>query len=402
MMQTNQTLHNSKLADKTFIVGGAIRDSKLNQPVNDIDFVVTASEAEFRNCFPNAELVGNDFPVFLIEGDEVALSRTERSNGDGYGAFELTGVGVSIEEDLKRRDFTINAMAMNIVTGEIVDPLNGLDDLKNGVIRITHNDSFDDDPVRILRALRFATRFGFELDAATKQQAQLASKELKHVTKERIVLELTKVWKQATKPSNFFRAALNSGALANMFPVLAQLDTVPAGPSKFHGDDTAFDHTMKTVDRAKQLNASFHVFAALLFHDAGKAFTDPKLLPHHWDHEDRSFDFVTTFLKDHKFTKRVNEFVPKAAKLHMKAHNVTTMNAKSLVKFANDLGRRDFDDMMTVFECDHSLNTAQQHVFNVLRAMLFDLDLSSVADVAPRLRAQRAHQLRVAFVKNNR
>ena len=148
----NLTLLHSALAHKTYVVGGAVRDEFLGHTITDFDYVVEATEAEFRSVFPNAEMVGIDFPVFLIDGDEVALTRTERSNGKGYGAFEVTGVGVPIEDDLKRRDFTINAMARNIVTGKLVDPLNGRVDLATGTLRTTHDKSFKDDPVRILRA----------------------------------------------------------------------------------------------------------------------------------------------------------------------------------------------------------------------------------------------------------
>lgn len=402
MIKTNTTLLNSPLASKTFIVGGAIRDHILNKPVNDIDYVVTVSNEEFLIHFPNAEMVGNDFPVYLIDGDEVALSRTERSNGEGYCAFELTGVGVSIEEDLSRRDFTINAMAMNIVTKLIVDPLNGQSDITTKTIRTTHSNSFNEDPVRILRACRFAARLGFNLEATTATQAQEASTALRHVTKERIVLELEKIWKQDTAPSSFFRVALANGVLGEMLPEVALLNTVPAGPVEHHGDATAFDHTMNTVDRAKELNAPFHVFVAMLFHDIGKVFTNKELLPRHWDHEKRSEEFVTAFLNAHKFSKRVNEFVPKAAKLHMKAHHVTNMNPTRLAKFALQLGRRDFDDMLTVFDSDHALTVDQRRVFSVARHVLFDLDMSSVADVRPDLRKDKAHQLRVDFIKNNR
>lgn len=398
-MNTNQTLFNSPLAPKTYVVGGAVRDMLLKQPVNDIDYVVTVSEEEFLTHFPNAEMVGVDFPVFLIDGDEVALSRTEQSNGDGYGAFELTGVGVSIEDDLKRRDFTINAMAMNIVTNEIVDPFNGAQDMQNKVIKVTHDESFLDDPVRILRAFRFATRFEFALCDDTVAQAKEFAFNLQHVTKERIVLELEKVWKQSTKPSHFFRQALKAGALSELLPALAKLDTVPAGPVEHHGTNTAFDHTMETVDRAKQMDAPFHVFVAMVFHDIGKAFTDPGLLPHHFKHEKKSEAFALDFFADHKFSKRVNEFVPKAVALHMKRLSMLDMTPKRLVKFAMEIGRRDFADMLTVFAADHPLSAKEHEVLAVLRNVLFNLDLSVVATVPAKERANKAHQLRVEFVK---
>jgi len=400
MLTLNQKILNSPLAEKTYVVGGAIRDLNLKQPVNDIDYVVTVSQEEFLQHFPNVEMVGQDFPVFLIDGDEVALSRTERSTGSGYGTFELTGVGVSIEEDLSRRDFTINAVAMNVVTKEIVDPFNGLADLSKGRITVTHSESFKDDPVRILRAFRFASRFGFRIEDDTLTQAMKFGEELKFVTKERIVLELEKVWKQSEKPSSFFRAASKTGLLDELIPNFGKMEAVPAGPVEFHGKNTAFDHTMETIDRAKAAGAPFHVFVAMIFHDFGKAFTDPEILPKHFGHEDRSAELAEEFLFKHRFSKRVKEFVPKAAKLHMKAHRVTEMSARKLAKFAIAIGRRDFEDFIIVAEADHPFSEKERKVVDIMREIVFNTDMSEVATVPPNQRAQKAHQLRVSRIKH--
>lgn len=399
MIKINETVKNSPLAYKTYVVGGALRDYNLDQPINDVDYVITASQEEFQKYFPDAQMVGTSFPVYLIEGEEVALSRTERSNGNGYGNFELTGVGVSIEEDLQRRDFTINAIAMNILTGEIIDPFNGLEDLKQGIIRTTYEDSFKDDPVRILRAARFASRFNFQIEFNTFNQATQHQGELEHVTKERIVLELSKVWKQANEPSSYFRELLRQEIIDRIIPGFSKLDQIPAGPVEYHGNDTAFEHVMQTIDRAKELDAPFHVFIAMLFHDFGKAFTDAKLLPAHHNHENVSADLAEEFLANHKFTKRVKEFVPKAAKLHMKGHRVTDMQPRKLVKFAVEIGTRDFADMKTVVECDHPLNKEENFVFDKMEEMLYNTDFSELQNVAPKARKDKAHQIRVSNLK---
>ena len=399
MRTTNKTLLNSKLADRTFLVGGAVRDFHLNLPVEDMDYVVTASQEEFVKHFPDAKMVGNSFPVYLIEGEEVALSRTERSTGVGYGNFELTGVGVSIEEDLARRDFTINAMAMNIVTGELVDPFFGLKDLENGLIRTTYKDSFKDDPVRILRAFRFAARYDFEMNLETENQIKSFKGELQYVTKERIVLELTKVWKQAKHPSNYFGELLRLETIDLILEGFSKLNTVPAGPTEHHSNLTAFEHTMEVIDRVKELDGNFHQGMAALFHDIGKAFTDEEILPHHFGHEDESEKFSVDFFENHKFSKRVNEFVPKVSKFHMKAHAVEEMSARKLAKLTLDLGRRDFDEMLLVFDADHKLNEKTKKRFDFMRELLFNTDFSELKDVPPKQRAQRAHQLRVSKFK---
>jgi len=400
MLTINKKILDSPFADKTFVVGGAVRDLHLNQPVNDIDYVVTVSEEEFLSHFTDAETVGNDFPVFLIDGDEVALSRTERSTGSGYGTFELTGLGVSIEDDLLRRDFTFNAVAVNVVTKEIVDPFNGLEDLDQGRIVVTHTNSFKDDPVRILRALRFASRFNFDLDLNTRLQADKFKGELKHVTKERVVLELNKVWKQSRKPSIFFRKANELGIIDEIFPEFSKLNKVPGGPLKFHGSDTAFDHTMKTIDRAKELDAPFHVFMAMVFHDFGKAFTEKELLPQHFGHEDRSEKIATDFLENHRFSKRVKEFVPKAAKLHMKGHRVEEMKPRKLAKFIVDIGKRDFQDMKLVFQSDHPFSEKEEKIFDILEQVLNNTNFEELATVPPKRRKEKAHQIRVSNIKH--
>lgn len=398
-MKTNQTLLNSPLAEKTFLVGGAVRDLHLNLPVEDFDYVITVSQKEFTEHFPNAEMVGNSFPVYLIEGEEVALSRTEKSTGNGYGNFELTGLGVPIEEDLNRRDFTINAVAMNIVTGEIVDPFNGLEDLKNGIIRTTYENSFKDDPVRILRAFRFAARYDFEMSTETENQIITFKGALEYVTKERIVLEFTKIWKQVEYPSSYFRELLRFETINLILPKFSKLNTVPAGPMEHHGYLTAFDHTMEVVDRTKLAGGEFHQGMAALFHDIGKAFTDINVLPHHYGHEKISEEYTQKFFKDHKFSKRVNEFVPKVAKFHMRAHIINEMSARKLAKFTTDLGRRDFEEMMLVFNADHKFTENIQNMFDFMKEVLYNTDFRELNNVPSNQRFQKAHQIRVGRFK---
>ncbi len=399
MINTNKTLLNSPLANKTYLVGGAVRDHKLGLEVQDMDYVVTVSQDEFTRHFPNAKMVGNSFPVYLIDGDEVALSRTERSIGSGYGNFELTGVGVPIEEDLGRRDFTINAMAINIVTNKIIDPFGGDNDLKRGLIRTTYRESFKDDPVRILRAIRFASRYNFNLSPLTMALMHSNKEELIHVTKERIVLEFRKVWAETTKPSTYFHRFQALRILDKIIPGLEKLDNVPAGPSQYHGNLTAFEHTLEVLDRTKLAGGEFHQGMAALFHDAGKAFTEPNVLPHHFKHEKRSKDFALEFFGDHKFSKRVNEFVPKVAEFHMKAHRVKDMSARRLAKLTLELGKRDLEEMVLVFNADHEFDNETNKVFDFMREVLYNTNFETLKDVPSNQRQQRAHQIRVAKFK---
>jgi tRNA nucleotidyltransferase (CCA-adding enzyme) len=392
-------IERSKLADRTYFVGGCVRDELMEYDCEDIDYVVEATEEEFRKEFPVAPLVGRDFPVFLIEGDEVALTRIERSTGKGYGDFAVEKVGVSIIEDLGRRDFTINAIARNCATREIVDPFNGIDHIKKGIIKACFENTFVEDPVRILRAARFAARFHFKIDAQTLEMMHDSAGMLIHVTKERIALEFEKVYKQAVQPSRFFKILENVGALHHIFPSLANLAHVPAGPVEWHGRHTAFDHTMEAIDRASHHQAPFHVFMAVLCHDLGKGITPAEFLPRHPGHEENSEQLANEWLSKQRFSKRVNEFVPKFASLHMKAHWSIEMSARKLVKFAKNIGRRDFEDVQLASRCDREFTAEEFAVFEMIKQVLFHTDLKFLADVPVKQRAQRGHQAMVTHMK---
>lgn len=264
-----------QLQSKAFRVGGNVRDEFLGLPCSDEDYVVEATEEQFRAVFPDAPFVGKDFPVFLVDGEDTALTRTEKSTGSGYGDFELDKVGVSIEEDLGRRDFTINSMARRMDDDSLVDPFNGAEDLANGILRTVFSQAFEEDPVRILRGARLAARFGFKFEEQTFGLMYAAAPLLTFVTKERIALEFEKMYKSAEKPSVFFRHLANLDALKHIVAPLDALRFVPAGPVQYHGKKTGFAHTMEVIDRCKANGYSFKVFMGALAHDFGKATTVP-------------------------------------------------------------------------------------------------------------------------------
>ena len=354
------TVFNSKekpmfreLTEKTYAVGGSVRDELLGKDVNDFDFVVESTKEKFEKVFPEAPLVGNHFPVYLVDGHEVALSRTETSTGKGYNDFAVDAVGVRIEEDLGRRDFTINSIAKNH-KGEIVDPFGGVEDLNKGVLRTVFESAFEEDPVRILRGARFAARFGFELEDNTKALMAKAAPKLVNVTKERIVKELEKLWESTSTPSVFFEVLSEIGALEFMFEDLERLNTVPAGPSKWHLGKTAFGHTMFAVNTAKSFDAPFHVFVAVLFHDLGKGTTPEEMLPHHYKHELRSMDLVTALMAEHRFDKKSKEFAILFAREHMRMNIIEDLTAKKLVKYLTGIPKHFHADFLLAAKSDTS------------------------------------------------
>lgn len=351
---------------KLYIVGGCVRDSIMGVEPKDIDYCFAGSEQELKALFPEANMVGVSFPVYMVDGCEVALTRTEESTGDSYGDFEVTNVGVSIEDDLNRRDFTMNQMAINTVTGELVDPTNGSKDIENGIIRTTNKDAFKDDPVRILRALRFATTFDFNIDTDTFDLMKKEVARLKFVTKERIVLELEKMYKGARRPSHFFYLLSKMNGLDVLSPVLTKMHDVPAGPEQFHGKNTVFQHTMEVVDRVKKQNGSFSAFVAALTHDFGKVFTPDHVLPHHYGHENTGIASAKEFINDHRFDAFTNSMVLVGMKNHMKAHFIDKMKPINVVRFVKGVPKHMVDDFLTLVFSDHPPTTEEREKFKTL------------------------------------
>jgi tRNA nucleotidyltransferase (CCA-adding enzyme) len=226
--------------------------------------------------------------------------------------------------------------------------------LKNGLLRTVFKVAFEEDPVRILRGARFAARFGFEIESETKELMKLAAPKLAHVTKERIVKELEKVWESSKTPSVFFEVLSEIGALKFVFEDLERLTTVTAGPSQYHLGKTAFGHTMFAVDTAKSLDAPFHVFIGVLFHDLGKGTTPEDVLPNHYKHELRSFDLVSVLMENHRFDKKTKEFSILFAEKHMRMNIIESLTARKLVKYLTNIPKHFHMDFLVAAKSDTS------------------------------------------------
>lgn len=263
-----------RLGGKLFLVGGAVRDKVLGKRPKDLDFVITGVKLE---DVPFDKVAGKDFPVFLVEVDgqvvEVAMARTEKKVAQGYHGFEFhTDPSITIQEDLRRRDLTINAMAIDVVTGELIDPFGGQADLKAGVLRHT-SEAFAEDPLRVFRVARFAAQLGFKVAPETRELMLRLRPELPALTPERVWDELRKAL-VARHPDRFFREL--DGLLDVHFPEVEALKV----PDKHDG--TAFEHTMKVLPKGRNLQERF----ALLVHDLGKGLSpDPPVHHGHQGHE---------------------------------------------------------------------------------------------------------------------
>ncbi|MFA6198931.1 MAG: multifunctional CCA addition/repair protein [Bacteroidales bacterium] len=314
-------------------VGGAVRDSVLGLPVNDVDYVVVnSSESELlANGFSK---VGADFPVFLHPEtrEEYALPRIERSTGNGYNDFEVITKDVTLEMDLGRRDLTINAMARWVEDKNIIfDPFNGLQDLENGILRHT-TIAFVEDPVRVLRIARFAARFGFTIADETKELISEMINEgmLNSLTAERIWKEFEKVLK-LDKPWIFFETLDDLGALEVLFPELWLLKG-QTQPEQWHPEGDAFVHTMLVLQEAVNATDDIVTRFATLVHDFGKGLTKKEDLPKHHGHESAGVPLVEYFCDRLKTPTEFKKVGVMTSREHLNIHNWNKLNPKTVVK----------------------------------------------------------------------
>ncbi|MCL2875338.1 MAG: multifunctional CCA addition/repair protein [Betaproteobacteria bacterium] len=311
-----------------YVVGGAVRDALLGLPVKDRDWVVVGETVETmleRGFRP----VGRDFPVFLHPEthEEYALARTERKSGRGYTGFVCyTTPDVTLEEDLSRRDLTINAIARE-PEGALVDPYGGARDLEAKVLRHV-GPAFAEDPLRVLRVARFAARlpeFSLAPETLALMRAMSGGGELDHLTPERVWKELSRGLMEA-RPSRMFRVLRECGALVRILPEVDRLFGVPQQPA-WHPEIDTGEHTMLVIDHAAQAGHGLEIRWACLLHDLGKGETPADILPHHYEHEIRSAplaeqiserlrapascrDFAVLFAREHGKFKRIGEMRP--------------------------------------------------------------------------------------------
>ena len=317
---------------KTYCVGGAVRDRLLGLPVKDHDWVVVGSTPEVMEA-QGFQPVGRDFPVFLHPKthEEYALARTERKTSRGYKGFAVYAApDVTLEQDLQRRDFTVNAMAEDS-EGNLIDLHHGRDDLRAGVLRHVSS-AFNEDPVRILRAARFAARFGFSIapETLTLMRDMVSNGEVDALVAERVWQELARGLMER-KPSRFFETLRSCGALVRIMPEVDALFGVPQ-PAKHHPEIDCGIHTMMVVDDAAQHDYPLEVRFAALTHDLGKATTPQDILPRHTGHELRSVELVRTLAERLRATCECRELALLAARYHGDIHRALELRADTIVR----------------------------------------------------------------------
>ncbi|WP_043751214.1 multifunctional CCA addition/repair protein [Imhoffiella purpurea] len=403
---------------RTYLVGGAVRDGLLGRPVHERDYIVVGATAD-EMLARGFQQVGKDFPVFLHPQtkDEYALARTERKTAPGYHGFQVhADPGVTLEQDLLRRDLTINALARD-ADGSIVDPYGGLADLQARVLRHV-SPAFAEDPVRILRLARFAARFcdlGFTIAQETMDlmRSMVARGEVDALVPERVWQEMSRALGEA-RPSPFFEVLRACGALERLMPELDRLWGVPQ-PERWHPEIDTGVHVMLVVDMAARLTPDLETRFAALCHDLGKGTTPAEILPSHHGHEERGLGLIDDVCERFRIPVRCRELARITSALHGLVHKIDELRAGTVLDLMEraDAFRRPgrFERMLIACEADFrgragyaERDYPQAETLRRLFAAVAEIDVGAVARSAPepRLIPQRIREARIAVIKKAR
>lgn len=327
-----------------YLVGGFVRDRYMGVAAQDRDYAVTgATEEQFLAAKPFNDTftkVGAAFPVYLDStGSEWALARRERKVGQGYHGFEVNfGPDVTIEEDLFRRDLTINSMALKIFddgmtrTVDPIDPFNGMQDIQDKVLRHTST-AFAEDPVRVLRLARFRARFGPEWTVAPETMEMVSIMAKKGVLNE---LTAERVWKELSRAIMepharlFFDTLLECDALHVIFPEVYRLKTALES-RRWHPEGDAYEHTMLVLTQAVRNEFDLETRIACLVHDFGKGLTSRNMLPKHYGHEITGVKVAQEFCDRLTIPSKIRDRAMKTTRFHMHMHKLGTLNSKTFV-----------------------------------------------------------------------
>lgn len=352
-----------------YLVGGAVRDALLGLPIKDKDWVVVGATPE-QLLKQGYSQVGADFPVFLHPDnhDEYALARTERKTAPGYAGFECyAAADVTLEDDLLRRDLTINAMAQDD-QGNIIDPYQGQQDLDKKLLRHV-SPAFAEDPLRVLRIARFSARYqplNFKIAPETQDLMLQMTKdgELTHLVAERVWQETHRSLLEKS-PTTYFEVLQSCGALAVIFPELDALFGVPQ-PEQHHPEIDTGIHTLMCLQQACLLSPKAEVRFATLLHDLGKAFSPQEMLPKHHGHEQKGLAAVKTLCERLKVPKEYLQLALMACEYHTHVHRALELKPSTLLKTlkALDVIRRPerFDDFLLACEADSKGRTGFENI----------------------------------------
>lgn len=323
---------------RLYLVGGAVRDKLFNLEKNDEDYCVVGLDfRKFEELFPNAIKRGKSFLVYDIDGKEFAMARFEYKTGKKHTDFKIiSNNNITIEQDLVRRDITINSMAEDVLTGEIIDPFNGISDFKNGVIKATSS-NFKDDPLRAYRAARFASKFNFDVDENTIKMISELKSDLKYLSPERVFEEFRKAI-NSDYPVNFFEVLKKANVLDVHFEELYKLIGA-IQPIDHHPEGDAYNHTMLAFKMACSITKDEKIRFSALVHDLGKGLTPKEEYPHHYGHDIKGVDEVKKFGKRLRMPKLWIKCGVTSAVEHMKGGIFYRMTPNKQIEFIEKISK---------------------------------------------------------------
>ncbi len=400
----------------TYLVGGAVRDELLGYPFNEKDWVVVgATVADMTHA--GFQQIGKDFPVFLHPDtkEEHALARTERKTAAGYKGFEVHATpDVTLEDDLVRRDLTINAIAKD-ETGKFIDPYNGIADIKNKILRHVSK-AFTEDPVRILRIARFMARYahlGFSVadETLALMKKMVAAGEVDALVPERVWQEMQKALSEKT-PSAFISTLRDCGALKRILPELDCLWGVPQ-PEEHHPEIDTGVHTMMVLEQACKLSDDPQVRFAALVHDLGKGTTPKSEWPRHINHEARGAEIVKVVCKRLRIPNQYCDLAERTARFHLHYHRALELKPSTVVKMLEQLDAfrkpERFEKFLLASEADArgrpGFENKEYHQGDYFRGALNVAKNINIATLREQgfenqLLANKIKEVRIAAVKN--
>ena len=345
---------------KKYLVGGAVRDMILGKEPHDKDYVIAGSTPEEMISLGYKQ-VGKDFPVFLDEnGNEYALARTERKSGLKHADFEFDfNPKITLEQDLFRRDFTVNSIAYDEDTHHFIDPYSGIYDITKKILRITNPKAFKDDPLRVLRMARFHAQLNFSIEKSTLQLAKemIAEGCLKNLTPERIFGEIEKA-AGTFRFADFIHILHEIGGLKDILPEIEKLYSVPENP-KYHIEKNSGEHIERVIDALNKDDVKLNL--AALFHDVGKSVTPKEDYPHHKGHDVLGIDLVKNISKRLKIPNEYRDFCVYICKNHDKFKYISIMKLSKLYDFAKELTHKfkNRNDFIALYKIVHADNSAK-------------------------------------------
>lgn len=394
---------------RLYLVGGAVRDKLFNLEKNDEDYCVVGLDfRKFEELFPNAIKRGKSFFVYDIDGREFAMARSEYKIGKKHTDFKITSnSNITIEQDLVRRDITINSIAEDVLTGEIIDPFNGISDFKNGVIKATSS-NFKDDPLRAYRAARFSSKFNFDVDENTIKMISELKSELKYLSPERVFEEFRKAI-NSDYPVRFFEVLKKANILEVHFEELYKLIGA-IQPIEHHPEGDAYNHTMLAFKMACLITKDEKIRFSALVHDLGKGLTPKEEYPHHYGHDIKGIDEVKKFGKRLRMPKSwIKSGVTSAAE-HMKGGIFYRMTPNKQIDFLErisktDLGLRGLEIIVESDKNCRGLEKRKIEFADLGEDIINKIDGKYVMNLYPNLKPglnlkERIHEERIKYLRS--